>query len=70
MAVLDAAIDDIGADAKDVHVGRTLAKIAVAPFIAIGWIGGRVMSGAAWLGLSIRYGYRLGRPAKPSNPSE
>ena len=71
MTVMDRVpVEQITADAREVHFGRALVTAVAAIFFAIGWITGRSLFAAKFCALAVRYGYRegIGRTAVQPPP--
>jgi uncharacterized membrane protein len=59
-------LDDISAQARQVHLGRALLTVFAAVFFAIGWTFGRVFYCLAWCGVAVRVGFQAGRAHGPA----
>jgi len=65
-------LDEITAQARQVHFGRTLLTLIAAVLFGLGWLVAKAF-GVAWLAgcwgfVAVRQGWRAGR-ATPSGPS-
>lgn len=56
-------LDEITAQARQVHVGRVLLTLIAAVFFGLGWAAGRMFYGLAWCGVAVRVGWQAGRQA-------
>jgi len=62
MAVTQAIpVDELARQAREANPGRGLVTVIAAVFTAIGWVAGRAVTGMAFAGLCIRFGYLRGR---------
>jgi hypothetical protein len=62
MAVTQAIlVDELSRQAREAHPGQGLATAIAAVFTVIGWTAGRLVTGMAFAGLCIRFGYLRGR---------
>ena len=83
MAVTQAIpVEELTRQAREAHPGRGLVTVIAAVFTALGWLAGRLVTGMAFAGLCIRFGYLRGRgftdeeiaarstpaPQQPPNP--
>jgi uncharacterized membrane protein len=59
-------VDDISAQAHQVHLGRVLATVFAAVFFAFGWTMGRVFYCLAWCGVAVKVGWQAGRAHGPA----
>lgn len=67
MVTLDAAqLDRIGAEARQVDVGRVLATLFAALFFAVGWVPAQLVNAAVWAFVAARVGWRAARPPRPA----
>jgi hypothetical protein len=62
MAVTQAIpVEELARQAREAHPGQGFAAVVAAVFVALGWLAGRLVTGIAFAGLSIRFGYLRGR---------
>jgi hypothetical protein len=54
-------VDRISAEAREVHVGRTLLTLVAGFFYLLGWLAAKVVGGAVWCLAAIRVGWREAR---------
>jgi hypothetical protein len=54
-------VDEITAQARQVHLGRVLLTVLAAVFFAIGWSAGRFFLGVAWCAVAVKLGWQAGR---------
>lgn len=61
-AVLDRIpVEQITAEARDVHVGRALLTfLALIPFV-LGWVAGMAVTSVVWVGVAMKAGWREAR---------
>lgn len=60
-------VEQIAAEAREVHVGRALlALLALIPFV-LGWTAATLVSAVVWTGLAFKAGWREVRPPKPAS---
>lgn len=63
-------VDEITAQAREVHFGRVLLTAIAAVFFALGWLIARAFFCVAWCGTAVRLGWQAGRRGQvPSGPS-
>lgn len=73
MTTIQLPLDEITAQAREVHFGRALLTVIAAVFFAIGWVVARSFFCVAWCGTAVRLGWVAGRrpqapPPGPSHP--
>jgi hypothetical protein len=54
-------VEQLSAQARDVHFGRTAATACAGIFVAIGWTFGVIWHGLVFCALSARYGFWRGQ---------
>jgi len=54
-------VDDLARQARGARPGHGFATAIAAVFVAIGWTAGRAVTGIAFAGVCVRYGYWRGR---------
>jgi hypothetical protein len=58
MAVLDRVpVDEITAQARQVHLGRALLTVFAAFFFAVGWLAGALFMSLAWSATAVKVGW-------------
>ena len=60
-------VDDITAQAREVHFGRVLLTVIAAVFWSIGWVTAKAFLAVAWCAVAVRQGWREGRQAAVSH---
>ena len=63
MTTAQLPLDEITAQAREVHFGRALLTVIAAVFYALGWAAGRFFFAAAWSWTAVRLGWQAGRQA-------
>lgn len=58
MTTFDVTLDRVGAQAREVHVGRALLAVLVALFWSIGWLARKAVLAVAYMAVAVRTGYR------------
>jgi len=53
-------VADIAADASQIRLGRFLATVITALFVALGWTAGALWFGVRHCAAAVRYGWRQG----------
>ena len=56
-------VDEITAQAREVHFGRTVLTLVAAVFFGLGWVVARAFFCVAWCGTAVRLGWQAGRQA-------
>ena len=56
-------VEEITAQARDVHFGRTLLTVIAAVFYGLGWAVARGFFCVAWCGTAVKLGWQAGRRA-------
>lgn len=54
-------VDELAAQARQARPGHGLVTVITAIFVGFGWAIGAVVTGIAFAGLCLRYGYQRGR---------
>lgn len=54
-------VDEITAEARQSHPGRTLLTVIAAVFYLIGWLAGRTVLAVAWCATAVKVGWQEGR---------
>jgi len=55
-------VDRISAEARDVHIGRTLLTLLAGFFYVLGWLAGKLVGGVAWCFAAVKVGWQESRP--------
>ena len=61
MTTVQLPLDEITAQAREVHFGRAILTVIAAVFFAVGWVAARGFFAVAWCGMAVKLGWQAGR---------